>query len=90
MRGSVELWVDQTIQHRLHVNIGLDDFALLKRDAGCQDQLVLGGADLGVRQLGALELLGDDGCGQFGGGDEVALQLFRIGECQGPGLLVRG
>src|SRR4051812_40948272 len=71
IRRQRDLIVDQRIQRRLDVDLGVDDAGLLQGDAGGEDGLALGRADPAVGQFGALlELLVDHGLRQLGGSDE--------------------
>ena len=61
IRRQRDLVVDQRIERRLHIDLGVDDAGLLQREACGQDGFALRGADAAVGQFGALlELLVDD------------------------------
>ena len=73
VRGRQISVVDQIIERLLHVDIGLDDAGLLKRNPRRQDRFALRRTDPVMGNFGAfLELLVDDGIGQLGRGDELA------------------
>src|SRR5258706_10267106 len=58
IRRQRNLIVDQGIERRLDVDLGVDDAGLLQGDAGREDGLALRRADAAVGQLGTfLELL---------------------------------
>ena len=67
---TIELLPEPRVHHRvdgrLHVGLGFDDARLLQREAGGEDGF-LGLLDLAcaVRQVRALDLLGDDILGQL-------------------------
>src|SRR6201999_4338766 len=63
--------IDQAVERRLHIDVGLDHAGLLEREPRRQDRVTLRRADLVVGDVGALlELLVDDFAGQLGRGDE--------------------
>src|SRR4051812_31398394 len=79
IRRQRDLVVDQRVQRRLDVALGVDDAGLLQREARGKDRLALRGAEAAVGEFGALfQLLVDDFARQLGDADERLLQVVVI------------